>query len=280
MPLDRFAPDPEVVARAGIQGAVDGTLIGGRLRTLVPEGWFGRSLTPARDAWLGGIGEAFADIFALLGYVRAQTRRATATGFNLDLYAHDFLAERGRRRAGEIDGPYRARIGREILRRRNTRAAVIAAVREATGLAPDLYEPWNPADCGAYGFAFAYAEADGSGGAGFWGSYDLPAQFFLRVRRPLGRVASLDGSGGYDVGALAYRGGDPPDRPSGYDAEGGGYGVGGFYYRPPAVLPAAPGAGGYGPPEGESEVSKDEIFALVADIVPAGTSAWVTFDPA
>lgn len=171
-----------------------------RLRAALPARWF-PDVAPLLDGVLSGLAQAAASGYGLVQYARQQARIATATDLWLDLIAADCFGPRLQRRAAEADAPFRARIQRELLRPRATRAALIAQVQDLTGAAPWVFEPSRPADTGVWGGWCGY------GVAGGWGSLALPFQVFVVARRPLdGGIALLPG----------------------YD-QGGGYGVAGAY---------------------------------------------------
>jgi hypothetical protein len=217
-----------------------------RIKRLIPPGWFATdSKAPVRNALLGGLSDGIAWITDRQAYVRRQTRIKTATGFWLDLIAWDFFHSRLMRRKGEADESFRARVLAELFRPRNTRAAIVKAVTDLTGIEPDIVELWNTGDCGAYenghfaytddGFGtgdlsgydspasaydvgtFGYVDpqpvSETASGAGCWGSYDYPNQMLITAYR--GVVSgTLADCGGYDIGTIAY--GDPTHTGAGY----------------------------------------------------------------
>ncbi len=220
-----------------------------RLRAVLPARWFADD-APVLDGVLAGLGQAAAQTYALLAYARAQTRMATAGGLWLDLLASDWFGGRLMRRGGEADTPLRARIRRELLRERGTRAALVAQVTQLVGRAPTIFEPSRPADTGAWGIACGYGvggvagqgsggAAGGSAGGGGWGSLGLPFQCFVTVRRPRGGgIAMVDG----------------------YCGSLGGYGVGAIEYASAGLLVAA--------------VGDADIMAAIAGVMPAAAIAW------
>ena len=170
-----------------------------RLRAALPARWF-PDVAPLLDGLLSGLAKIASGTFDLVQYAKRQARIATATDLWLDLIARDCFGIRLQRRAGETDEPFRARIRRELLRPRATRAALVAQVRDLTGFAPWVFEPSRPADTGAWNGPAGY------GVAGGWGSLGLPFQVLIVARRPLGGgIADLPGygAGGYAV-AGAY----------------------------------------------------------------------------
>lgn len=154
----------------------DAADIAARMNLLLPVGWFS-GLVPFKDALVAGVASVFAFIYSLFGYVREQTRIATATDGFLDLIAGDFFGANLPRNAGELDGSYRPRIQASLFLEKGTRADVIRVVTQLTGNAPLIVEPSRPADCGGYGIAMGYSTA------GRLGSRVHPYQAFLTVAR-------------------------------------------------------------------------------------------------
>lgn len=174
----------------------------GRLRGLLPASWFGSGDTPVLTALLTGFGTPLAWAHRLYGFVLAQARLATSSGVFIDLFSLDFFGKGLPRRSGETDGSYLPRVQGELVRQRNTRAAVARALTDLTGTAPTLMEPWNPSDCAALGYTF------GVGVGAPLGSLSLTDQVFITVKTPgyagVPGVAGIGtGAGGVGVGALA-----------------------------------------------------------------------------
>ncbi len=119
-----------------------------RLKVTLPAKWFADS-TPILDGLLTGLASAWSWLYALLVFTRNQTRLATATGTFLDAISADCLGPALPRRTAEPDATYRLRIARELLRERNTRTALVAALTDLTGRPPIVFEPTRPADTGA-----------------------------------------------------------------------------------------------------------------------------------
>lgn len=120
----------------------------GRLKRLMPNGWFGPDGSfPAVEAALAGLGAAFARVYALYAFAKLQTRLATMTGGWLELAASDFF-DNFKRLRGEIDPRYGRRLRLEVFRDRNTRNAIDRAVYDLTGQHPDVFEAWRPGCCG------------------------------------------------------------------------------------------------------------------------------------
>jgi hypothetical protein len=162
----------------GVSLAVTGDQadIASRVNALLPVGWF-TGLTPLKDALITGIANVFAFIYALFGYLRLQTRIATATDGFLELVAGDFFATALPRNSGETDASYRTRIQTSLFLEKGTRADVIRVITQLTGNAPLIVEPSRPADCGGYGIAMGYSVG------GHLGSRVHPYQAFISVAR-------------------------------------------------------------------------------------------------
>lgn len=208
-----------------------------RLRALLPNGWFGDT-TPVLDAVISGTGAIWASVAALIGLVRAQSRIATASGVFLDLAAHDFCGGTVKRRAGESDPAFSARLRATILTSRATRAALVSAIERVTARTPKLFEPFNPTDCGGYA-----TNTLGYGTCGGYGSLQLPYQLFVTAYRPDAMPASH--AGGYNLGP-------------------GGYGV-----APMAWIAAGDNPG---------LLTDSEIYAAIVDALPLNAVAWTRLE--
>lgn len=175
-----------------------------RLKATLPTRWF-QGATPILDGVLTGLANNWSQIYSLLDFTRRQTRLATATDSFLDGIGQDLLGSHLPRRITEPDALYRRRIAKEIIRERDTRTAVIAALVDLTGRSPGVFEPARPADTGAWNGPLGY------GTAGGWGSLILPYQCFVTAYRATGSgIASVAGygvaAGGYGRGAIEYAG--------------------------------------------------------------------------
>jgi hypothetical protein len=176
-----------------------------RVRQILPRRWFHWD-APIRDALLGGIADGAAWNYALLAFVRLQSRIASSTGIFLDLIGWDFFGGRFVRRNGESDSSFRPRIILEILRPRQTRAAIIRMLTDLTGRAPVVREFFNPGDAGGYNIP----QMGGYGtGPGFYGSLQFPNTVFITAyRSPEQGIPAVDGyggyAGGYGIGTIEY----------------------------------------------------------------------------
>lgn len=173
-----------------------------RIRAVLPARWFADD-APVLGAVLAGFDAGCQPVFAALEWVALQARLATATGGWLDARAWDFMAGRLLRRPGEDDPHFSARLRREVIRPRVTRAAVTALLTDLSGTAPRIFEPGDPRDTGGYGMGWGW------GVAGGWGSLAVPAQCLIEMRRPAGQgVPDAAGwgspAGGWGMGALQW----------------------------------------------------------------------------
>lgn len=181
-----------------------------RLKAVLPSSWF-PVIAPVKEALLSGIGWMQAQNFALLAYVKQQSRVSTATDVFLDIAARDYTGTDVTRRLQESDASFRARLLAALLPTAATRAALLMRLTTLTGTAPHLFEPTQPMDTGAYGYGGL-----GYNTAGGYGSLALPFQAFVSVKRPVSQgvpyLAGYNGNastpvyapGGYGVGLLAY----------------------------------------------------------------------------
>jgi hypothetical protein len=183
----------------------------------------------------------------MLAFVRLQARRLTASGPFLDMLSADFFGGFLPRRTGETDALFNARIGREMFREKGTRAGLIAAIEDLTGLIPAVFEPAYTMDTGGYGSHGMTAGTNlAYGAAGGYGSLALPFQFFVTVERPTGQgVASVAGYG----------------KIGGFNGMPGGYGVGAIEYANPSMF--------------VPQVTDQDILNVINDVRPAATIAWV-----
>jgi hypothetical protein len=210
----------------------------GRLRSVLPPRWFPDS-TPVLDGVLNGLAAGWAWAYGLLLYIKAQTRIATASDIWLDIIAQDLFGVGLTRRSGQSDDAFRVRITEELFRERGTRTAVIAALQDLTGRAPLVFEPARTTDTGGYGSLPGECNGAAYGAAGGWGSLSLPFQCFVTAYRPLGTgVANV----------------------SGWCMSAGGYGQGTIEYASLDMV--------------QGQVTDSDIYAAVADVLPAATIGW------
>ena len=161
-----------------------------RIKAVLPTRWF-PDQTPVLDTLLTGLATGWSSLYALLAFVRLQSRIATASGAFLDGASADYFANRLPRRSAEPDTAFRVRIQQQLRREHATRAALVSVVTDLTGHAPQIFEAGRVSDTGAYNTnGFAY------GAAGAWGSLALPFQVFVTARRAQGAgIASIAGYG-------------------------------------------------------------------------------------
>ena len=210
-----------------------------RVRKEIPGRWF-KWAAPIRDAILGGLSDSAAWLYTFIGYARSQTRISSAYGIWLDIIAYDFLG-RAIIRSGSPDSTFRQLIKATILQERVTRKGMVAAVTTLTGNVPQVFEPWNTNDTGAYsGPNGTYGSMGYGVGNGGYGNMNLPGQAFLKVTRS--GPAGVPGIGGY-----------------GNAAEG--YGVGRTEY--------------VGSQLAQVGVTNDAIERLISLTKPTGTTMWV-----
>ncbi len=163
----------------------------GRLKRLLPAGWFGGAPSPVLDGALQGAAWALSFVYSLYAYAKLQTRILTATDGWLDLIAADYFGTRLQRRQFQSDTSFRANIIANLFRERDTRHAVTAVLMAVTGQAPIIVEPWNLSDTGAWDVAQGYDVA------GYWGGEELTYQSFVTAYRPID--AANANLGGWDV---------------------------------------------------------------------------------
>lgn len=182
-----------------------------RLRALLPSEWFPNGPLPILDSVLSGLASALAAEYNLLAFTKNQMRLANSSGGWLDLFAYDFFGNGLLRRPGEGDAPYLARISENLFAPAVTRAAMVQAITNLTGVAPTIFEPWNPIDTGGYFDPSNPTQGTGCGYgvAGGYGSYLMPGQCFITVQAPaLSGLTPTSGYGGilggYGVGRLQY----------------------------------------------------------------------------
>lgn len=205
-----------------------------RQKAVMPP-WFPFSI-PFLGAALDACANTAVFAYSFLQQAASQTRIRTQSGGFLDLTAWDFFGGRFRRRNGELDAVFEPRVIAEILRPRQTRAALIRVVQDLTTRTPKIIELFNPADVGGYD------------------------------------VASM---GGYDVGNVLYADLTSPQylmdayrSPSqgvplvgGYDTYNAAYDTGVCEYVDMSQV--------------TGQITDAEIYARIAETTAAGVQAWV-----
>ncbi len=247
----------------------------GRLRALLPQGWFPSDATltpsaaPVLHTILSGFAAGLAWCYAFIQFALAQVLIGTSTDIWLDLHAFDFFQSSLLRRQGESDASFRGRVFANLFPPGNTRAAIIERLTSLTGTAPTVFEPMQPMDTGAYGYG-----ALGYGVAGGYGSLALPFQAFVTVTRNIentaGNLAGYNGqlthltiepgevspgvllltNTGQDIQFEVFSGAYAP----------GGYGVGSCAYIDPSMAFAG--------------ADDNAIYETVAATEPAGYIVW------
>jgi hypothetical protein len=209
-----------------------------RLKAMLPQSWFPDD-APILYCLLGALGSGWSLIYAMLKYVKSQTRIASASDLWLDLVAWDFFGRRLRRQPSEGDDALRSRIMLEMFRERATRSAVEAMLQDLTGRTPIIFEPARTSDTGGY------TSFDGQGGgiayntAGGWGNLSLPFQCFVTAYRPNeGGIGQMTGWGGLT----------------------GGYGVGTIEYASLDMV--------------QAQVTDADIYSAITGVLPAATIGW------
>lgn len=208
-----------------------------RLLALLPLRWFPDS-APVLSAVLSGLADGWTWLYSMLGYSRLQTRIATATDTFLDLISEDFFGGSLPRMFGESDDSFRARIQRELLRPRATRAALVDELTNMTGRTPIVFEPARPADTGAWGQALGYNVGGG------WGSLMLPFQLFVTAFRAEGSGVPLVAGWGHNFASPAA----------------GGWNDGAIEYASLTMV--------------QSQITDAEINNAIATTVPVAVTAW------
>jgi hypothetical protein len=201
----------------------------------------------------------FSNIYAMLGFVNAQTRVNTATGGWLDLCAADYFGHGGLPRLQyEQDSAYRTRILYNLTAPRGTYAGMAKMLTELTGNAPLIVRPNSPVDCGGYGTPSNPAAGGGLNAyssAGCYGNLQLPNQVFITV------YPSTTGYGTY--GGYGY---GTPLTP----AAGGGYG-----YATEGLPAIGGGAPAWVDPSSlPAYITDSFIYEQVNEWMPAGNIAW------
>lgn len=163
-----------------------------RLRQLLPDGWFPAppqageaEKAPVLVGVLTGGANILSWLWAQLGDLNRQTRLQTTAETDLEMKAADYFGENAfPRLTGETDDAYRQRIIDELVAEKNTRAAIIAAVKEITGIAPTIIEQTNASDCKGYGAITSPVAGGGYGyGADLHCGHISGGQFFITVQR-------------------------------------------------------------------------------------------------
>lgn len=167
-----------------------------RLRAQLPWNWFPDD-APVLDTVLQGLAAVWEWAYALVAYVKLQTRIKTATGSNLDIAGLDFFGDSLARKPQEGDEAYRRRILINLFRERVTRNGMYQALLDLTGTPPIIIEPGRLADTGGWStYGAAYSAA------GVYGSQSLAYQCFITVFIKPGQ--GVAGIAGYNTTYSGY----------------------------------------------------------------------------
>src|SRR5260370_23165286 len=179
----------------GQNGPTTGTIadIVNRLRATLAAGFPVLPSAPVLNAVLTSQADQFAFVYQYLQFAANQTRIKTATSGWLDLIAWDYFGARFARRINEPAASFASRILKELLRPRQTRAAITQLIVDLVGTAPQIQEAWNPQDWGGYGIA---ASGIGYGLALGYGSLQNPDHAFITtLTLPGSRIPYIAGYG-------------------------------------------------------------------------------------
>lgn len=252
-----------------------------RLLRLLPTGWF-PSAAPRLNAVLQGAAAALSATFAMLAFVRAQTRVQTASGSFLDLISEGYFGGALPRLQYEVDASYAGRIKYNLTAPRGTRDGMLQMLTQLTGQMPIIFQPNLAGDCiclaslaqpnaagsgaelssvSSGGYQPPYAsfgsQAAGVGGRPAWGTLSMPCQVFIIVPPPASGLAIYSDYDGFGAAASPLAGG------------GGGL-----------VSLASPTTAGSGiplvdPDSLPGEITDTYIYQQISNWMPAGFTAWV-----
>lgn len=125
-----------------------------RIRALLPP-WFPNPT--AAPPFITGLISAYATgaafIYSLIAYAKLQTRIKTATDGWLDLISFDFFGLTFQR-DGQTDTAFRQSIVSQIVRPRNTIAAIEQVLFDLTGIEPVVVTAGSGAMGGFYGYGY------------------------------------------------------------------------------------------------------------------------------
>lgn len=252
-----------------------------RLLRLLPTGWF-PSAAPRLNAVLQGAAAALSATFAMLTFVKAQTRVQTASGSFLDVISDGYFDGGLPRLQYEADAPYSGRIQYNLTAPRGTRDGMMQMLQQLTGNVPIIFQPNFAVDCMCLaslanpdaagpgsvlnsisdsGYQAPYGSFGASAGTATipaWGTLTMPCQVFIIVAPPATGLAIYNGYDGF--GSLAS------------PLAGGGGGL---------VSLASPDAAGGGiplvdPDSLPGEITDSLIYQQIADWMPVGFTAWVS----
>jgi hypothetical protein len=252
-----------------------------RLIRLLPTGWF-PSAAPRLNAVLQGPAASLSAAFAMLTFVKAQTRVQTASGSFLDLISQGYFAGELPRLQYESDAGYAERIEYNLTAPRGTHDGMVQMLQQLTGNTPIIFQPnlatncmclaslTNPNAAGGGGrldgiaqgsFQAPYANfgnLTGSAGSSVaWGTLTMPCQVFIIVAPPVTGLAIYGTYDGY--GSIAS------------PSSGGAGGL--VSMASPDI--AGPGIPIVNPESLPGEITDSFIYQQIDDWMPVGYTAWV-----
>jgi hypothetical protein len=205
------------------------------VKAWLPRGWF-PDVDPVAQSAVNAVAMVASNLWEQQAECGDQQRIATASGVFLDLAAEDFFGFRSfKRRANETNESYRARIQANLLRPLGTKQAMYDVLYDLTTYAPTVFEP---ATDGAIMDQTAFMDDPGARS----GSYTIPWQVFIDVRRPPTDIV-LDAPSAYDQ----------------FFMDGNGFSISNVLF--------------------ESEIEDDEITQAVLTTAPAGIKPWLQINP-
>jgi len=252
-----------------------------RLLSLLPTGWF-PSEASRLNAVLQGPAASLSAAFAMLSFVKAQTRVQTASGSFLDLISEGYFGGDLPRLQYESDAGYADRIEYNLTAPRGTHDGMVQMLQQLTGNTPIIFQPNLAANCmclatlgnphaaggggklgdiagGSYQAPYAsFGNSFGSAGSVRpLGTLTMPCQVFIIVTPPLTGLAIYGAYQGYGSLALPSIGG-----------------AGGLVSMTSPDI-AGPGIPIVNPESLPGEITDSFIYQQIDDWMPVGYTAWV-----
>ena len=154
-----------------------------RLQGVLPRWFPDPTAAPVLYGILQGVSVAMAQCYALLAYVRLQTRLQSSSDGWVDLASADYFGNSLPRKSSEADASFIARIMANLFPEKGTRNAMVRALTTLTGTAPTIFEPARPQD--------AFCLGRSGLGTGRLGSYVMNNQAFITVYLPASNGGAL-----------------------------------------------------------------------------------------